>query len=330
MAQATRVLGGPVASEPRLQIQAPSQSQWAQAWKRLKRNRIALISIGIVLAYILVAVLAAVIAPHNPIEDNSGHDSLPPFWVTRSINGKSGEAAFILGTDGSGRDLLSRIIYGTRTSIVVGLLPTVVVLAIGTMVGFISGLRGGGTDNALMRITDVFYALPVELILILIFITIGDTPLGRVWNGVLLYIIGIAIVSWSGLSRLMRGSALGIKGREFVDAARSMGASNWHIIFRHIFPNSLGLIMVWAAFAVPRQIIAEAILGFIGIGLRPALDLKDFFVASWGRLFLDAYANVNGNPNFLASIAIVVSILVIAFTFMGDGLRDALDPSARK
>jgi ABC-type dipeptide/oligopeptide/nickel transport system permease subunit len=330
MAQATAATPKVGAASIQLQKNPEGLSQWGMAWRRFRKNKAALFGSIIVIVYVMIAFLAPILSPHSPLGQNSGQDSLPPAWVARSISGKAGDWVFPLGTDSLGRDLLSRIIYGTRTSITVGLLPTIFVLAIGTMIGFTAGLRGGSIDNALMRVTDIFYALPVELMLILIFITLGDTALGKTWNGVLLYIIGIAVVSWSGLSRLMRGSALTIKSRDFVDASRSMGASNWHIIFRHIFPNSLGLIAVWAAFAVPRQIIAEAILGFIGIGLKPALELKDFFVASWGRLFLDAYANVNGNPSFLLIMAIVVSILVICFTFMGDGLRDALDPKSRQ
>jgi oligopeptide transport system permease protein len=329
MAQAS--LSPRVNNAPRAQISSVPQTQWALAWKRFKRNRAALIGGVLVLIYTLLAVIGPAIAPHDPLRDRTTtFQTLPPAWVERAPNGMAGLAEFPLGTDTTGRDLLSRILYGTRTAIVVGILPTAVVLLIGASIGFASGLLGGSVDNMLMRITDIFYAIPIELILIMVMVTLGETPLGQSLNGVPLFLLGIAIVSWSGVARLMRGQALSLRGREFVDAARSMGADNGHIIVKHILPNTLGIILVWAAFAVPRQIIAEAILGYIGLGLRPATSSSEFFVTSWGRMFLDAYANVNGNPWYLLVIATTLSILVIAFTFFGDGLRDALDPRASK
>jgi oligopeptide transport system permease protein len=200
------------------------------------------------------------------------------------------------------------------------------VLLIGGCIGYVSGLSGGAVDSWLMRITDVFYALPIELLLILTMITLGDSLLGKSFSGVPLFLAAIAVVSWSGIARLLRGQTLALRSREFVEAARSMGASNWHIISKHIIPNTLGVILVWAAFAIPRQIIAEAILGYIGLGLKPALTPNQFFVTSWGRMFLEGYAAINANPWYLLSLAVVVATLVIAFTFFGDGLRDALDP----
>jgi oligopeptide transport system permease protein len=185
-------------------------------------------------------------------------------------------------------------------------------------------------DNLLMRVTDIFFAFPDVLFLILVMVTMGDSTLGKTANGLPLFLVALAVVSWAGLARLMRGSALTLKSREFVDAARSLGGSTRHIIFSHIFPNSLGIIVVWAAFAIPRFIIAEAILGYLGLGLRPSLTGNEFFVTSWGRLFLEAYSNVGSNPDYLLFISLVVSVLVIAFTFVGDGLRDALDPRMKR
>jgi ABC-type dipeptide/oligopeptide/nickel transport system permease subunit len=145
-----------------------------------------------------------------------------------------------------------------------------------------------------------------------------------------LFLLAIAVVSWSGVARLLRGQTLSLRSREFVEAARSVGASNWHITIKHILPNTLGVILVWAAFAIPRQIIAEAILGYIGLGLRPALTPREFFVTSWGRMFLEAYQAINANPWYLLTLAFAVATLVIAFTFFGDGLRDAFDPRMKK
>jgi oligopeptide transport system permease protein len=327
-----------VQSLPRTQTSAstlpPSanQSQWALAWRRLRRNKAALAGGVIIFVYILIAILAPSISPHNPTTAYSGKDQMPPFYRAQSPAGRVFDPAFVLGTDNAagGRDILSRIFYGTRTSLVAGLLPAIVVLLIGSAVGFVSGLLGGTVDNILMRITDIFYAIPSELFLILVMVTLGESPFGKSFQGVPLFLTSLAILSWSGLARLMRSSALSLKGREFVDAARSVGASSAHIIFRHVLPNSIGILVVWIAFAIPRFIIAEAILGYIGLGLKPSISGKEFFVTSWGRQFLDAYSTVNGQPDYLLVLAVAVSILVISFTFFGDGLRDALDPRMKK
>jgi ABC-type dipeptide/oligopeptide/nickel transport system permease subunit len=306
------------------------ESQWAIAWRRFKRNTAAVIGGVIVLLYMLIAVIGPAIAPHNPVQRDSANTDLPPSFITRTTNGKGGNPKYLLGTDTLGRDVFSKIIYGTRTAIVVGVLPTAIVLIIGAAIGYIAGLSGGAIDNWLMRITDIFYAIPIELILILIMITLGDTVLGKSFSGVPLFLVGIAVVSWSGVARLLRGQALALRSTQFIEAARSVGASSGHIILKHILPNTLGVIVVSAAFAIPRQIIAEAILGYIGLGLKPALTPREFFVTSWGRMFLEAYAAINANPWYLLVLAVVVATLVISFTFFGDGLRDAFDPRGKK
>jgi len=328
MAQATPSLSrSATAAAPAI----ASQSQRQLAWRRLRRNRAALIGGIVVTIYLLTALFASSLAPHNPIKDYGASKAfLPPFWQPESPAGKTYDPTFPLGTDQQGRDVLSRILYGTRTSIVAGVLPVTIVVLIGTTLGFVSGYLGGGADNLLMRITDIFYAVPTELLLILVMVTLGDTALGKAANGVPLFLIALSAVSWSGLARLMRGSALSLKNLAFVEAAQSLGASDFHIISRHILPNSVGVLVVWIAFAIPRFIIAEAILGYIGLGLRPSLNPNDFFITSWGRLFLDAYSIIGSQPGFLLAVAAVVSLLVISFTFLGDGLRDALDPRMKK
>jgi oligopeptide transport system permease protein len=331
MAQAVQSV--PTTPETRPMLTASdAQSVWALAWRRLRRNKPAMFGAFIIFTYILLAGLASTISPHSPVKAYSGKAQLPPFWRAESPAGQAYSPEFPLGTDsaGGGRDIVSRLLYGTRSSLVAGLLPAAVVLVVGSIIGFASGYAGGTTDNVLMRITDVFYAIPVELILILVTISLGDSWFGRLGNGIWLFLLALAGVSWSGLARQMRGSALALQSREFVDAARSMGASDAFIIFKHILPNSVGILVVWLAFAIPRFIIAEAILGYIGLGLRPSLDDKQFFVTSWGRMFLDAYSTVTGQPDYLLVIAAVVSLLVISFTFFGDGLRDALDPRMKR
>lgn len=308
---------------------AAPRSQWSLAWRRFRRNRAALVSIAIIVMYALGGLFAPWLAPHNPVKDHSGRDYIPPFWRAQSPAGMAADRTFPLGTDSQGRDVLSRILYGTRSSLVAGLMPALIILVIGSTLGFIAGWAGGMTDNLVMRTTDIFYAFPDVLFLILIMVTLGSTPLGRMANGLVLFLSALAVVSWTGLARLIRGSALSLKSLEYIDAARGLGASNWRIITRHLLPNSLSLMVVWAAFAVPRLIIAEAILGYLGLGLRPSITGKEFFVTSWGRLFLEAYSNVASQPDFLLILSLVVSVFVISFTFLGDGLRDALDPRAK-
>jgi ABC-type dipeptide/oligopeptide/nickel transport system permease subunit len=307
-------------------LAAQSQSQWGLAWRRFKRNRLAVFSGFVLIAFVLIGLFAPIVSPQNPLTDNSGKEYIPPFFIAQSPAGKTPEAQFILGTDDHGRDLLSRLIYGTRTSLLVGLLPTGVVLLVGTLIGFVAGLAGGTTDNALMRVTDVFYAFPDVLLLILANVAFGDTAFGKTWNGLLLFVCMLGIVSWSGLARLMRGSALSIKTQDFISAAKSLGMSDWDVMMRHILPNSLSVMAVWAALAIPSFVLTETVLGFLGVGLRPALELKQIFVASWGRLLLDGRSNIESQPWFLICVTATIALFVIAFTFFGNGVRDALDP----
>ncbi len=280
--------------------------------------------------FVIVALFAPLIAPHNPLQIHDGMSYLPPAWVDESSTGRVGDPRFLLGTDTIGRDVLSRVIYGSRVSLVVGLAPVVVILLVGVLVGLISGFTGGRTDNLMMRITDIFYAFPALLLYIIMMVTLRDTPLGRVWNGMLLLFLALAIVSWVGVARLVRGSVLALKEKEFVEAAKSIGSTDGRIMWRHIFPNSLSPIVVWLAFAIPRLIIAEAILGYLGLGIRPSTDPDALFITSWGVLMLEGQTAINIQPWILLVPSLCVGFLVLAFTFLGDGLRDALDPRMKR
>lgn len=311
-------------------LDAPSRSLWADAWIRLRRNKAAVVGMFIIGFFVIVALFAPLIAPHNPLQIHDGMSYLPPAWVDESSTGRVGDPRFLLGTDTIGRDVLSRVIYGSRVSLVVGLAPVVVILLVGVLVGLISGFTGGRTDNLMMRITDIFYAFPALLLYIIMMVTLRDTPLGRVWNGMLLLFLALAIVSWVGVARLVRGSVLALKEKEFVEAAKSIGSTDGRIMWRHIFPNSLSPIVVWLAFAIPRLIIAEAILGYLGLGIRPSTDPDALFITSWGVLMLEGQTAINIQPWILMVPSLCVGFLVLAFTFLGDGLRDALDPRMKR
>jgi oligopeptide transport system permease protein len=306
----------------------PSRSLAQDAWFRLIRNKAAVVGMVIIVVFAVAALFASSLAPNSPIQINSGKNFLPPAWVT-DFNGKDGDPNFLMGTDTLGRDVFSRVLYGARVSMMVGLIPTTIVLIIGTVIGMLAGYSGGRVDNLLMRLTDVVYAFPDLLFFIIVMVTLRDTYIGKLMNGLFLLFMALAIVNWVGVARLVRGQVLSLKEKEFVEAARCIGAKDVHIMFRHILPNSLGPLIVSAAFSIPGAIITEAILGYLGLGLRPASDANAFFVTSWGALLLEGQSAINAQPFILLTPAICVALVVLAFTFLGDGLRDALDPRMR-
>ena len=305
-----------------------SHSLGYDAWMRLIRNKASVTGMVIIALFALVALFAPVLAPHNPVEVVSGQKYLPPAWI-KELNGKAGQKENLLGTDTLGRDVLSRLIYGSRVSMVVGLVPTTIIVIVGTIVGMIAGYSGGTVDNLLMRLTDIVYAFPDLLFFIIVMVSLRDTFLGELLNGALLLFAALAIVNWVGVARLIRGQVLSLKEKEFVEAARCIGAKDMHIMFKHIFPNSLGPLIVSIAFSIPGAIITEAILGYLGLGLRPSSNPDDVFITSWGSLLLDGNAAISAQPYLLLFPAFCVALVVLAFTFLGDGLRDALDPRMR-
>ena len=306
----------------------PSRSLGQEAWSRLIRNKASVAGMFIVGFFIFLAIFAPVIAPMDPLQLHSGKRFLPPPFDQGATNIKA-EPEFLLGTDSLGRDVLSRVIYGARVSMVVGFLPTTIILLMGATIGMISGYVGGRLDNLLMRLTDVIYAFPDLLFFIIVMVALRDSFIGQFMNGLVLLFAALAIVNWVGVARLIRGQVLSLKQKEFVEAARCIGAKDTRIMFRHILPNSLSPLIVWAAFTIPGLIITEAVLGYLGLGLRPATDSGQFFVTSWGVLMLDGQTAINSQPYLLLAPAICVALVVLAFTFLGDGLRDALDPRMR-
>lgn len=312
-----------------LEMRGPSRSLWVDGWYRLIRNKAAVAGMVVIIVFFLVAIFANIIAPHNPLKMNSGYDFLPPSWVAEANNGKSGNPDYPLGTDTLGRDVLSRVLYGARVSMIVGIVPTLIILLVGTTIGLVSGYIGGRVDNILMRVTDVIYAFPDLLFFIVIMVALRDTWLGGLFNGLFLLFVALAVVNWVGEARVVRGSVLSVKQNEFIEAARCIGARDSRIMVRHILPNVLGPIIILAALTVPGMIITEAILGYLGLGLRPTTDPNAFFITSWGSLLLEGQTAINAQPWMLLTPAIAVALVVLAFTFLGDGLRDAFDPRMR-
>ena len=308
------------------------RSLWSDAWRRFRRNKIALIGLAYLIFLVFVAVFAPVIATQNPVRaDVAKAGTLrQAAWIEDPNPLKTGDWAYPLGTDSIGRDVFSRLVYGTRVSLIVGFIPMLVILLIGVPFGLTAGYAGGRIDNLMMRITDVVYAFPALLLAIVMQISFGSTRFGSLLNGLVLLFLSLSIVNWTGVARLVRGQVLSLKEKEFVEAARSIGAPTWRILLNHLMPNVISPIIIAAAFAVPGYIITEAILGYLGLGVRPAVNLDAPFPTSWGSMINEGNSAISNQPAMLAAPAFAVALVFMAFTFLGDGLRDALDPRMKQ
>ncbi|AGG08090.1 peptide ABC transporter permease [Dehalococcoides mccartyi] len=276
---------------------------WGDAWVRLRRNKLAVLGGSIILLLALAAILAPLYLKYDFATQN--YDAI--------LVGPSTE--HLLGTDELGRDVFSRLIYGARTSLAVGLFTQLVVLMVGLPIGAIAAAAGGRVDNLLMRFVDIMYAFPDILLIILLRAIFGGS--------IFMIFLAIGLVAWVGIARLVRGQILSVKQRDFVAAARAMGGSGAYVTLRHLLPNSLGPIIVAITFNIPRAIFAEAALSYIGIGVRPPTP-------SWGTMIADGNNVIYAAPYLVIFPAIAIAILMLSFTFLGDGLRDALDPRLRR
>jgi len=276
-----------------------SRGLWRDAWRRLMRNNLAMGGLVVICLLLLVAVFADLLAPYDPSRLFPGQSYAPP------------SAAHWLGTDDVGRDVLSRLIHGARVSLAVGVFAQVIILVIGLTIGGIAGFFGSRVDNYLMRFTDVFYAFPD-----LLFVIIITAALGASFVNIL---IAIGLVNWTDLARLVRGQLMTLREREFVSAARSLGAPSARIILQHLLPNAAGPIIVRVTYGVPQAIFTEAVLSFIGLGVRPPM-------ASWGTMIERGNQAIFSAPHMVLFPAVAIALTMLAFNFVGDGLRDALDP----
>lgn len=300
---------------------------WRDAWQRLIRNRAAILGMLLIAIFALTGIFAPFISPHSPLEIFPSNSYRQAAWVVIPNDPiRTGEWTFPLGTDTIGRDVLSRVIFGARTSMAVGFIPMVLILLIGSTVGMAAGYFGGRVDNLLMRMTDIVYAFPDLLFFIIMITALRDTWIGELLDGFVLLFVSLSLVSWVTVARLVRGQVLTVKERDFVEAARSIGASPTRIMLQHILPNSLAVIIVAAAFIVPQSIVTEAVLGYLGIGIRPTTNPLAPFPTSWGNLLNDGRIAIDAQPWLLIAPAVCVALVMLSFTFVGDGLRDALDP----
>jgi len=281
------------------------RSLWQDARRRLFANRAAVVSL-VVLAVIAVAsVFGPMVLPWTYDQIDWDHmEALPPDLAL----------GHYLGTDSMGRDLLARTLFGGRVSLMVGLLATAVALVIGVIVGAVAGFVGGKTDQILMRFVDVLYAVPLTFFVIILMVMFGR-------NFVLMF-VAIGCVEWLTMARIVRGQTLALKHKEFIDAARAAGGSTISIIFRHIVPNVLGVVAVYATLTIPQVILLESFLSFLGLGVQEPMT-------SWGMLISEGATEMETAPQTLIIPAVFLTATLFCFNFLGDGLRDALDPKER-
>jgi oligopeptide transport system permease protein len=287
---------------------------WQDAWVRFRRNKLALVGAGAVLFLILVAFV-------SPLLVHFGILHSPFTQQVESIEVAPGVAGHPFGTDELGRDTLARLMLGSQVSLTVGLLVQGIIFPIGLAVGLAAGYFGGRVDNLLMRFTDIVYAFP-DLLFVLVVVSVWRIS-GSWFIQLIPIFVSIALVNWVGLARLMRGQVLSIKEKEFVEAARSSGSPPLKLILKHLLPNSLGPVIVAITFGIPQAIFLEAVLSFLGVGIQPPQP-------TWGQMVYDGYEAIYANPTSVVFPALAIGLTLLAFSFIGDGLRDALDPRMRR
>lgn len=284
-------------------IVRPGETYWQDAWRRLKRNKIAVVSLVIILIIVLMAVVGPFLSKFDYSTNDLMNANKPP------------DGIHWFGTDNLGRDLFVRVMYGARISLAVGFVAAIINLTIGVLYGGISGYYGGRTDNIMMRVVDVIYAIPMMLYVILLMVILGKDLVN--------VFITLGIVYWGNMARIVRGQVLSLKQQEFILAAKSAGARMSRIILRHLIPNCMGQIIVTLTLSIPGAIFTEAFLSFIGLGVAAPMS-------SWGTLCNDALPGYRTYPYQLFIPAAAICITMISFNLFGDGMRDALDPKMRR
>jgi oligopeptide transport system permease protein len=274
-------------------------SPWHDAFRRLRRNRLAILGLTVLLVFVLAAILSPWIAPFPFDKTNLPFGAKPP---TRT---------HVLGTDELGRDLFTRLLYGARISFAVGILATLVSLTIGVTYGSVAGYAGGRLDHLMMRIVDILYGLPFMFFVIILMVIFG--------RNILNLFVALGAVQWLTMARIVRGQVLSLKVREFVLSAQAMGASPLRLLVRHVLPNALGPIVVYATLTVPAVMLEEAFLSFLGLGVQPPM-------ASWGSLASEGAAAMEPYPWLILFPGLALTVTLLSLNFFGDGLRDALDP----
>ena len=288
-----------------LQVQKKEETlgYWQDAWIILKKNKMALLGLIIIVCLIIVAIFGPIFSSHTYDEQNLMMTNSSPSW----------EHWF--GTDNLGRDIFIRVLYGARISLAIGIVASLLNLFIGVIYGGIAGFFGGKIDRIMMNIVDILYSVPTLLYVILLMVILKP--------GLINIFIALGIGYWLQMARIVRGQILSMKEQEFILAARTIGVSKKRILFRHLLPNAMGAIIVTMTLAIPDAIFTEAFLSFIGLGVSAPM-------ASWGVLASEGVNNLRAYPFQLFFPAVAISVTMLAFNFLGDGLRDVLDPKMRR
>jgi len=280
------------------------RSPWEDAWHRLLKNRAAVYSAFIMALMLLLVVFGPMLISWESDFTDWDHTSSPP----------SVESGHWFGTDAVGRDILVRTLEGGRISLLVGLVATIVSLLIGVSYGAVAGYFGGPADRMMMRVVDIIYALPFMFFVILLMVVFG--------RHILFIFVAIGAVNWLDMARIVRGQTLSLRNTEFIEAARACGVGDWAIIRRHIIPNLLGLVIVYATLTIPQVILLESFLSFLGLGVQEPMS-------SWGALVADGAQDMESAPWTLIVPAVFLTVTLYCFNYIGDGLRDAFDPKDR-
>ena len=300
-----------------------ARSPWQLFWRRLREDKVALVALGVIVALVLAAIFAPLVvklfgAPGPNVQDRNAVDAFgTPLGPS---------AGHLFGVDPLGRDVFARTVYGARVSLLVGIVGTGVAMLLGVAVGLIAGYYRGWVDTLLSRLVDVVLSFPVLLLGIGIAsaCSLGNGCVaGAITPGVRTVILVVALVSWTSIARIVRGQVLSLREREFVVAARSLGASNLRIVIREILPNLTASIIVYSSLLLPQTILLEAALSFLGVGVSPP-------TASWGWMIADAADNFDTQWWYMVFPGAALLLTVLAFNLLGDGLRDALDPRAER
>lgn len=284
-------------------IQRPNMTYWQDAWRRLKQNKVAIISMILLVIIIVMCAIGPYITQHKYTEQILDNINLKPskeYWF---------------GTDNLGRDLFSRLWIGGRVSIAIGVIGTIIEVIIGCIYGGISGYFGGKIDNIMMRIVEVLNSIPYMIVVIIISIFLG--------KGMFAMLIALCITGWTGMARMVRGQVMQLKQSEYVLAAQALGGKPSRLIMKHLIPNTIGIIIVYMTFDIPGFIFAEAFLSFIGLGIQPP-------ATSWGAMCSFGQSVMDFYPHELFFPAAAICLTMLAFNLLGDGLRDALDPKLRQ
>ncbi|HRP34930.1 MAG TPA: ABC transporter permease subunit [Gammaproteobacteria bacterium] len=280
------------------------RSLWIDAWQVLRRNRAAVVAGALILTMAVLVIVGPWLSPWAYDHTDWANTSIGPDWESRHY----------FGTDALGRDLFVRTLYGGRISLLIGVVATLVSLLIGISWGATAGYLGGRVDHVMMRIVDILYAMPFMFFVILLMVFFG--------RNIILIFVAIGAINWLDMARIVRGQTLSLKHKEFVEAAEAQGVSTFNIIRRHIVPNLLGVVVVYVTLTIPQVILVESFLSFLGLGVQEPMT-------SWGALVNEGAQEMGTAPWMLVFPAVFLALTLFCFNFVGDGLRDALDPKDR-